>query len=133
MITHLGHLGRLAEALGGRVVVGHPLAHLLRLLGVDAEVQEGDGLVVLGLEVDVLDPGAAALVPDALRDGLQLVFPVGRLDLPEGGHVVLGDLRAHLGDDAGLPVVQDALLQDALLRLRKAHLGEKGQEVCGHV
>ena len=34
-------------------------------------------LVVDGLEVDVLDPRPAALVPHALRDGLQLVLLVG--------------------------------------------------------
>ena len=62
------------------------------------------------------------MILDQNFSDLSQLCPVGGLHLLEGGHVVLGDLRAHLGDDAGLPVVQDALLQDALLRLRQAHL-----------
>ena len=36
--------------------------------------------------------------------------------------VVLHDLHADLDDDGGLPAVDQALLQDALLRLREANL-----------
>ena len=55
-------------------------------------------------------PCLALLLAHAFRDGLVLVLGVGVLDLLEGGLVVLDDLRADLGDDGRLPVVEDALL-----------------------
>ena len=64
----------------------------------------------------------AGSVPETLCDGLVVVLGVRLLALGEGGAVVGGHLGAYLCDDRGLPLVQDALLQDALLGLGKADL-----------